>query len=268
MRIGFVCPTYKALELHSYTVKAVRTFFDTTPQGVAVVVDDGSIGFDKNYIQKLKVLAPTAKQIVVEHFLKQLGLTRSWNRGLEICADLQLDFGIAGNNDILFPVRWYEGLIQLNQSGTAMAGPLSNAPGITAKGAQEISAHIKDYQLSDDLELLNNYSLKILKKNKGLYHLSYVNGFFQFAAMQSWIKGKYDDRHFYKPANFFTSSGKKNPTPYTTLNEDELQARWQKIGLKSGIALSSFIFHYRSVARGDKYKRGQWFRQNEKNSSL
>jgi GT2 family glycosyltransferase len=47
-----------------------------------------------------------------------------------------------------------------------------------------------------------------------------------------------------------------------TGNEDELQARWAKKGMKSGVVLSTFIFHYRSVSRGDKYKWGRWYRQS------
>jgi glycosyltransferase involved in cell wall biosynthesis len=268
MRIGFVCPTYKALELHSYTEKSILTFFATTPGGVVIVVDDGSGGFNREYVRRLAKLAPEPDRIVIEHFPRALGLTRSWNRGLSICADKQLDFGIAGNNDIIFPTRWYEGLIQLTAAGVALTGPLSNAPGVTAKGAQEITRHIQDYTLSDDLALLDSYSLDLLARNKGRYHLSPINGFFQFAEMSAWIKGKYDNQHFYKPVNFFTTTGSKNATPYTTLNEDELQARWHKIGLKSGIALSSFIFHYRAVSRGDKYKRGLWFRQHDQNTGV
>lgn len=262
MRIGFVCPTHKALELHSYTAKSLLTFFKTTPNGFAVVVDDGSKGFNSEYVRSLKSLAPSAEQIVVEHFKDPLGLTRSWNKGLEICADKQVDYAIAGNNDVIFPVRWYEGLVQLSELAFALVGPLSNAPGITAKGAQEIAKFIPDYVLTDDPAIIDSYSLDLLNRFKGHYHVSKVNGFFQFAAMKSWIAGKFDDNHFYRPANFFTSTGVKNPTPYTTLNEDELQARWEKKGMKSVVCLSSFIFHYRAVTRGDKYKRGQWFRQN------
>jgi GT2 family glycosyltransferase len=263
MQIGFVCPTHKALDLHSYTAKAIITFLKTTPNGIVVVVDDGSVGFSSAYTRKLKELSPDPARIVVEHFKQPLGLTRSWNRGLEICADQQVDYAIAGNNDVVFPVRWYEGLVQLAEVAFAMVGPLSNAPGVTAKGQQEISKFIGDYTLTDDPVLLDNYSLELLKRYKGHYTISKVNGFFQFAAMRAWIAGRYDAKHFYRPANFFTAAGVKNPTPYTTLNEDELQSRWEKLGMKSAVCRSSFIFHYRAVTRGDKYKKGQWYRQDD-----
>lgn len=263
MKIGFVCPTHKALELHSYTAKSLITFLKTTPNGVAVVVDDGSDGFSGEYTRKLKTISPDPSRIVVEGFRKPLGLTRSWNRGLEICADQQLDYAIAGNNDVVFTPRWYEGLVQLASIAFAMVGPLSNAPGVTAKGHQEVSKYVSNYTLTDDPVVLDDYAADLLNRYKGQYTISKVNGFFQFASMQSWIKGKYDSKHFYRPANFFTSTGAKNPTPYTTLNEDELQARWEKLGMKSAICLSSFIFHYRAVTRGDKYKKGQWYRQDD-----
>jgi len=263
MRIGFVCPTYKAKELHRYTEKALGSFFRTTPGGLAVVVDDGSVGFDNAYARRLRALAPTENQIVVERFESQLGLTRSWNKGLSICMEQRADYAIAGNNDVVFTPRWYEGMVQLAAISFSMVGPLSNAPGITAKGQQEISKYIKPYKLTDDQETLDGYAKRLLDRYTGNFVVSKINGFFQFASMAAWHAGKYDENHFYRPANFFNAAGKENPTPFMTLNEDELQARWAKLGMKSAISLSSFIFHYRAVTRGDKYKKGQWFRQND-----
>ena len=42
MKIGFICPTYNARALDSYTRVALESFYDTTPGGVAIVVDDAS----------------------------------------------------------------------------------------------------------------------------------------------------------------------------------------------------------------------------------
>ena len=82
------------------------------------------------------------------------------------------------------------------------------------------------------------------------------------ATMNAWRKGKFDAQNYYRPVNTHTSKGKKNPTPLMTLNEDELQSRWTAKGMKSAIALSTFIFHYRAVSRGDKYKMGKWYRKS------
>jgi len=43
-----------------------------------------------------------------------------------------------------------------------------------------------------------------------------------------------------------------------TQNEDELQARFQAAGWRSVVSLRSFIFHYRSVTRGEQSKHGRW----------
>ena len=46
-----------------------------------------------------------------------------------------------------------------------------------------------------------------------------------------------------------------------TLQEYELQGRWHAAGLRSGVVLSSFVFHYRAVSRGEKkFGKGQTYR--------
>lgn len=257
IKIGFICPTYNALELDKYTRLALSSFFETTPNGVAIVVDDNSKDFT-SYTDSLKSLNP---HLYFIGFNTTGGLTRSWNAGLTKAQELNLDYVIAGNNDVVFTNRWYEGLLHALTNGYAMAGPLSNAPGTTAKGIQEIDRHTDKFQLTDDRQVLNMIADDIYTKHLGKVFPSKVNGFFQIASMDSWIKGKYDKEFFYKPYNRYTSKGYINKTPTMTLNEDELQARWEKKNMLSAVVLSSYIFHYRAVSRGDNYKKGKWFRK-------
>lgn len=264
IKIGFVCPTYDAVNLHAYTVAALQTFFETTPNGVAIVVDDGSSSWSKDYENKLKAITasfPHADELHLIHYEKHGGLTRSWNAGLRRAADLRLDYAIAGNNDVLFTPKWYEGMLHALANGYDLVGPLSNAPGITAKGKQEIQQYYTDYVLNDNPQDLQKIASYLHTNRLGQVIESKINGFFQMAHMDSWRKGKYDDRHYYRPVNTHTSKGRRNPTPLMTLNEDELQSRWSGLKMRSAIALSSFIFHYRAVSRGDQYKRGNWYRK-------
>jgi len=262
-KIGFICPTYDAIVLDGYTRKALSSFFANTPDGVAIVVDDGSTDWNDDYEQSLRDLAAKYHDasIHIHHFAGNGGLTRSWNKGLAIADELGLDYAIAGNNDIVFSTHYYPPLLQVLERGYALVGPLSNAPGITAKGRQEIDRHFPDYELSDDDLYVNTVSVKLQQKFGTTALESPINGFFQMAKMESWRAGKYDETYYYRPVNTHTSRGQRNPTPLMTLNEDELQERWRAKGMKAAIALGSFIFHYRAVSRGDRYKRGKWYRQ-------
>ena len=104
LKIGFICPTYDALNFDSYTKLSLESFFTTTPNGVALVVDDGSSGWSDNYVKSLKdcVNRYPGCDLHVIHFPKNGGLTRSWNAGLTKADELNLDYAIAGNNDVVF----------------------------------------------------------------------------------------------------------------------------------------------------------------------
>jgi glycosyltransferase involved in cell wall biosynthesis len=261
LRTALICPTYNAIELHRYTVRTLTLFFETTPDGIAIVVDDGSAGFIDGYGESLHALAGAPDRLHTLGFPSSGGLTRSWNAGLAKASELKVDYAIAGNNDIVFTPRWYEGLLHALTNGYAMVGPLSNAPGTTAQGRQEVTRYVSNYRLSDNSQELARTAEKLRTERMGHVIETHVNGFFQMAAMPTWEAGKFDQQHFYRPVNKRYASGKWNPTPLMTGNEDEIQHRWHKKGWKSCIALSSFIFHYRAVSRGEKHKKGMWFRQ-------
>ena len=259
--IAFVCPTYDVQRMKRYTEVTLCSFFDTTPDGVAIVVDDGSTDWNDSYEQELLIIAHRySRPIHLIHFEKNGGLTRSWNQGLSKALDLKADYAIAGNNDIVFTPAWYEGLITAADKHKGLVGPLSNAPGTTAKGLQEVKKYIPRYHLSDSPIVLKQQAAYLKSNYAQQQVISEVNGFFQFASMSSWVKGKYSNELFYRASNPYRSNGKRNPTPLMTMNEDELQKRWHKKGMPSVIALDSFIFHYRSVTRGPKYLKGMWYR--------
>jgi len=263
LKIGFICPIYTAEVFANYTQKALESFFATTPGGTAIIVNDGSTGWSSDYEQSLLGLKNNYSDVSLHllNFPQLGGLTRSWNAGLAKAEELGLDYAIAGNNDIIFSNNWYEGMLLALANGYELVGPISNAPGITAGGKQNVELYSPDYTLTDNLDEVNKVAEHVHKTYFGKTIESKVNGFFLMATLKSWIKGKFDEHNFFRPKNSHYSTGWLNPTPLMTANEDELQGRWAEKDMKSGIVLSTFIFHYRSVSRGNGYKLGKWYRQ-------
>jgi hypothetical protein len=172
--------------------------------------------------------------------------------------DLDVDYIVCGNNDILFTFGWWRGMVAVLDAGFGLTGPLSNAPGITAKGLQDITAYVSNYALTDNAGYNNNLSQLLWKTYEGRAVTSPVNGFFLMAKKETWFANMADAENVFNPVNARTSKGKKNPTPLMTCNEDEFQRRLTRRKIKAGIAMGSFIFHYRSVSRGQKrYGKGQ-----------
>jgi hypothetical protein len=166
-KIGYICPTYKATDLDNYTRTALQTFANTTPEGVAVIVDDGTNGWDE-YLNSLTDFVDSLSiDFEIYHFQDQGGLTRSWNKGLEICEKLDVTYAIASNNDVLFPENWWLGLVHALENGYSMVGPLSNAAGITAKGKQDVWNYVENYRLTDDESYLNKVCDLLVTHNLG-----------------------------------------------------------------------------------------------------
>lgn len=263
-KIAFICPTHKEEELHDYTVEAVRTFFQTTANGLAIVVDDASSGWDPIHESHLKTLAQfPGQECFVYRFPEWGGLTRSWNQGLRLARELGCSYAICGNNDIIFPKNWYQGLLHALSNGYQLAGPVSNAPGISAYKSQQVWHYFPDYETTNDHGRIDAVQRHLSHDYMGEIVEEKINGFFQMAHISTWWNGKYDDENVYRPRNDKTSRGQTNRTPLMTLNEDELQGRWARLGWKSAVCPSSFIFHYRAMTRGPKYMNqgGRWYRK-------
>lgn len=179
----------------------------------------------------------------------------------------KLDYLIAGNNDVVMFEDWWRGMVGVLDK-FALTGPLSNAPGVTAGGRQQIERYVDKYQLTDDAGKNNPMSHELWLKYGKRAVRSNVNGFFMMAKMDTWYDAAFDGQNVFRPMNYRTFSGKKNNTPGMTGNEDELQSRWRKKGLRSAIALGSFVFHFRSVARGKKFAKSGWTRMEDLNYGL
>ena len=68
-----------------------------------------------------------------------------------------------------------------------------------------------------------------------------LNGFTMVARTETWWEGAFDRQHVFNPA--MARDGQ----------ELELQLRWSLSCRRIAVAPSSFVFHYRSVARGDGF---------------
>lgn len=258
-RIALVCPTYGQFE---YAVQTIESFARYTENPSTIVVDDGSPDWGDTDWQQF--LGATAVPILVHRFLENGGLTRSWNWGIRQAIAQRAEYVIAGNSDILFCEGWYHGLIHALESGYALAGPISNAPGHTAPAKAHVANYIPGYQLTDDPAYLDSLSRTLQTRYRNMVVDARVNGFFQMARAEVWLAGQYDEAHIYRPRNDFSPNGRPNPTPLMTNNEDELQKRWARLGRRFAVCPASFIFHYRAVSRGVKHLHGSLFRKSDR----
>jgi len=266
--IGVIVPTYGHFD---YAAAAVESCWQCTNTAniYCLLVDDASPEFYQSGGEVPECIQPLLQHGRNNHaplrlmrFEQNGGLTRSWNAGLHAFMGTAVDYIVCTNSDVLFTPGWHEPLIAALDCDYALVGPLSNAPGDTAKGEQLVTRYI-GYAPTDSPESLARVAELLRARYRNTTIASPINGFFMMARKESWYKGAWSQGsgHVFRPVNALNSRGQLNPTPLMTLNEDELQERWRKLGMRSAIALDSFILHYRAVSRGDKHRRDLWLRR-------
>lgn len=260
-KICLVMAQYNQLD---YTEMAIESFFkNTTGADTGIIlVDDCSPEYDNEWACELT----TKYNVTVIRNEKNLKLTASLNLGFNyIPASFQDNETFVGivNNDILFSPYWHKPLIRaLKSNKFHLVGPCSNAPGVTARGFQDVRLYTSEYELSDTEESIARIRNHIGERDPVE---TKINGFFMFSSYHLWRSGAYQDdsaelKLFECPIPVMPS-GRRNPTPWMTGQEDELQSRWKKKGRRMACCPDSFIFHYRSVSRGDQHRHGQWLRK-------
>jgi GT2 family glycosyltransferase len=267
-KLAVIVPTHSHFE---YAARAVRTALEKTSRDVdphAIVVDDGSPDWlsGKALAQILPDGLFAAGRVTVYNFRDNGGLTRSWNRGLEIARDLGADYACCANSDVVFSQNWDKPLrVLLDGIGGApsLVGPVTNAPG--TEEAQLVRRHLDDYRLSDAQGDVDATGAALYARYGVSFSDATLNGFCLLARTQAWWDNAFDAAagHVFKPRNDFNSKGQPNPTPLMTLNEYELQRRWHARGLRTGYCPGSFVFHYRAVSRGGQHRRGLWMRMKQ-----
>lgn len=240
--------------VHSHWDYAVRTveslyraadasYFDSSGEVDCVVYDDGSPDYDLAWERKLLAVD---RRVSFVRYTDNRGMTRSWNAGLNLARAGGYYSCCLTNSDVLFTPGWDAHLRAAVNGDYALAGPVSNAPGHTTKH-QDVAKYLPAYELADDWDALKATAAALAARGLSPVQAR-VNGFCMMTRTELAWANRFDKYHVLDP---------KCPMAG---NEDRLQDRWEKAGLKFCVVPSSFVFHYRSVTRGDRFKRGRWMR--------
>lgn len=265
-RLCVIVPTYGKFE---YAKQAVESAIESARNVEAHVflVDDASPdfhGYDNigevapNHIVRGLMSKYSRRMRLIVNPVN-LGLTQTWNKGI-VAAVIAGNFKYicVTNSDVVFPKGYDIGMTQaLNANKVDLVGPVTNAPG--TEEDQFVKLYSDVYSGPDD-DKIDEVQLDLLNKRNTQVKRMTINGFCMMALAYTWENYMYAPEQPFKALNPVNSKGQTNPTPTMTLQEYELQARWHKVGLKSGVALSSYVFHYRSVTRGPRFNKGDWAR--------
>jgi GT2 family glycosyltransferase len=249
--VAIIIPTYGGFDYARRAVLSALKYTTATPH--VLVVDDASPNWGSAWWDSLLgELRSDPYHLTLYRFGQNGGLTRSWNFGLQWARDHGYEFTVPSNSDVIFTPGWDEGLRAAIQKGYYLVGPLSNAPGHTNPKVQQVAVWQPDYRLTDDPAYLASLAETLKGDYGGIVKETNVNGFCLMSSTEIWWKHAYDKTHVF------------NPRHRMTFNEDELQRRWRgKMGLRTGVALDSFVFHYRAVTRGKKARMGRWYRAQD-----
>lgn len=213
------------------------------------VYDDAHPDVEAAASARDRLLAIAEGRVSVVRYPTTAGMTRAWNDGLVWARDQGLSTVCLTNSDVLFSPGWDVPLRRVLAGGYWLAGPVSNAPGRT-NPAQLVLRYLPDYTPSDDWSAICTTAERLRAVAGGRIRPGPVNGFCLLVpTATAWA-------HPYGPDVVF------DPGYPMGGNEDELQRRWRAAGGRFAVAADSFVFHYRSVTRGDRYRHGLWWRRS------
>lgn len=256
--LAVIIPSYGHF---NYVRKAVVSALENTraTEATVLLIDDASPGGDDELKRIYYDFARHRSRLILHRFSENGGLTRSWNLGLKMAKDKGFHYACCANSDLIFPLGWDISLNAVLEEGKySLAGPITNAPG--SEKTQDVNNYCKHYVLTDEEQYLDSLSLSLHHQYIDHAVPATLNGFCMMAKVDTWWDYAYEAAHVFCPRNDFNSRGQRNPTPLMTLNEYELQRRWHDLGLKSALVPGSFVWHYRSVSRGDRHKSPGWYR--------
>lgn len=265
-RLCVIVPTYSKFE---YAQQAVSSAIEAAKdvETHVFLVDDASPDFHgrdnigeiaPNFIVR-DLMAKYSKRLRLIVNRANVGLTKTWNTGITAAiVDGSFKYICVTNSDVVFPKAYDIGMTHaLKSSRVDLVGPVTNAPG--TEEAQFVKLYSSSYT-GPRVDRIDAVQTELLAKHSTEVKKMTLNGFCMMALARTWENNMYAPSQPFKESNPFNSKGQPNPTPAMTLQEYELQSRWHKLGLKSGVALSSYVFHYRSVTRGPRHNKGDWAR--------
>jgi glycosyltransferase involved in cell wall biosynthesis len=261
-QIAYILPTHGHFDYARRCLESLLDSSNARASVAVVVVDDASPDWSDDWCTED---LPFGSKVIRYRFDKQGGLTRSWNAGFLLTLDkLSPDYVVAGNSDILVPRDWQNSMIGALKT-CMFTGPTTNRPGATIDNLQDIRNWYPDYVESDSFGQIQAVR-DILESKYGsnVERPSPINGFFMCGQSQTWLDYAHDAHNVFPPSIDTMPSGRPNPTPLMTGQEDWLNAKVKASSKWNGVALGSFVFHYRSVSRGEKYaKQTGFFRRAE-----
>jgi hypothetical protein len=243
-----------------YTARAVRTALDYTPDSRVLIVDDASDGWKGDRPpEALRPLfeGPDKGRVMAHQYRERFGLTRSWNKIVQAGKDAGCEFTVVSNNDVVFTRRWFDAIRVALDSPYCydLAGPVTNAPGPTAHGRQQVAEYYHGFVADDSQEYLHRVADYLHDRFLAQPMPAKVNGFCFVARTDKWLQYAHSAGRAFNLFNTHNSKGEANPTPTMTLMEDEFQHRLYRMGGRAAVCPGSFVLHYRSVWRGPRYER-------------
>lgn len=257
-----VVPTYGAFDFAARAIRSA-TVNTRTCEPYFIVVDDATPVSARDHWHDLYGAMNELRsgKAWYHSFSENGGLTRSWNYGIEGAINFGCDYCCVTNSDVVFTPGWDGPIVEGLKSGMALLGPSTNAPGTEEyQCADRWLPSGYPFVVNDDQSNLDGIAKALFEQNGNTIVRGPINGFCMIAETGTWDAHRYAKHEVFRPRNELNSFGKKNFTPLMTLQEYELQKRWHKAGLQTGLCPGSFVFHYRAVSRGRRYLRGKWFR--------
>jgi len=262
-KILIVVPVYGA---YDYAAIALRTALEHTRvlRPTVCILDDYSPdspergNLEASAVLKQEMVSRENRQCWRAYFSENHGLTAMWNYGLQQAKAEKHDYCCVTNSDVLFAPGWDVEIVAALEK-YALVGPVTNAPGTEKE--QFVGKYSVTYTRTDTPDAVAAVQSELHSVQKGRFKEHTLNGFCMVAKTETWWKHAFDAERVFCPHNRFNSKHELNPTPLMTLQEYELQRRWHAAGLKSAIALGSYVLHYRSVSRGDAFNKGDWLRK-------
>lgn len=224
MTVGIIIPTFEHFEYAKLAIESAAQ----TPDSLIIVVDDGSPHWPGERI--VRGWLPRSTPFVIQRFdQNRRNLSRSWNAGIRIARGLGLDYVVAGNADLVFARGWW-GPIEAALAGDHFVGPVTNAPGHVR--AQDVRRYLTDYDVDDDPDAIDDIQRRLQGGILPSIPRVPLNGYC--------IAGRTDA---FDAIRFDESIPMRG-------NEDDFFRRAGSQGMTARVVPTSFVFHYRSVARG------------------
>lgn len=243
---ALIIPTAEHVDLAYQAAKSARrTSTWTIPEEGVFFYDDATPRVQQSLWNRLQELWPRAYVYRTE---RRVGCTMMWNLGLRKARQEGYDYAMLANDDLLFGLGWDQGFDDaINTYRYDFVGPVSNAPGY-GMPCQAVTHYLKDYELSNRLEDIDAVSARLAALSDPTPKPGRINGFCIAGPVEKWWRYAFDCTAVFDPLPKYKMQG----------NEDEFQRRGRGQGMQTAVCPTSFVFHYRSATRGEKYRRDLW----------